>query len=117
MKKKTFLIIVSITGLALAGIILIQFYWIRNAVLLHEEQFNNRVRLALKGTVNLMYECKSDTCSEGLFCKRDCFHADSILHGGLNISILKKLIKTEFAEVGLTGNYVYGICSPEAKKP
>lgn len=117
MKKKTFLIIVSITGLALAGIILIQFYWIRNAVLLHEEQFNNRVRLALKGTVNLMYECKSDTCSEGLFCKRDCFHADSILHGGLNISILKKLIKTEFAEVGLTGNYVYGICNPGAKKP
>ncbi len=117
MKKKTFLIIVTITGIALAGIILIQFYWIRNAVLLHEEQFNNRVRLALKGAVNQMYECKSDTCGEGLFCKRDCLHEDSILTGGLNVTVLKKLIKAEFAEVGLTDPYVYGICSPEAKIP
>jgi len=101
----------------LAGIILIQFYWIRNAVLLQEEQFNNRVRIALKGTVNQMYECKSDSCEDGLFCLRNCSHADSMLAGGLNVSVLKRLIKTEFDGVGLHGPYVYGICSPDFKNP
>lgn len=114
MKKRTFLIIVTITGLALAGIIFIQFYWIRNAVLLQEEQFNNLVKLALKGTVNQMYECKSDTCSDGLFCKFNCRHQDSILESGINVDALKPLIQKEFSEVGLKGPYVYGIYIPNA---
>lgn len=116
MKKTTFLIIVSITGIALAGIIFIQFYWIRNAILLQEEQFNNRVRLALKGTVNQMYESKSDTCGDGLFCKYNCRHEDSILGSGINIDALKPLIQTEFSEVGLQGPYVYGIFSTTTSK-
>jgi len=93
----------------LAGIIFIQFFWIRNAVLLQEEQFNSRVKLALKGTVNQMYECRLDTCSSGLFCKHNCRHQDSILASGINVDALKPLIKTEFSEVGLNGPYVYGI--------
>ena len=114
MKKATFLIIVTITGLALAGIIMIQFYWIRNAVQLQEDQFDNRVRLALKGAVNQMYECKSDTCNDGLFCNKECLHQNEVLPAGLNVNVLKSLIQTEFSEVGLKGPYVYGIFSPNA---
>jgi two-component system phosphate regulon sensor histidine kinase PhoR len=113
-KKTTFLIIVAITGIALAGIIFIQFYWIRKAVSLHEEQFDNRVRLALKGAVNQMYENKSDTCVEGLFCSRSCRQKDSILNIGLNVSALKPLINKEFTEAGLKEPYVYGIYRPDA---
>jgi len=115
-KKRTFLIIVFITGIALAGIIFIQFYWIRNAVSLQEEQFDSRVRLALKGAVNQMYESKSDTCEEGLFCSRSCHRNDSVLNNGLNVDALKPLIKKEFSEAGLHGPYVYGIFIPEAPK-
>jgi two-component system, OmpR family, phosphate regulon sensor histidine kinase PhoR len=115
-KKRTFLIIVSITGIALAGIIFIQFYWIRNAVQFQEEQFDNRVRLALKGAVNQMYENKSDTCSEGLFCNQKCMERDSILPIGINVDALKPLINTEFAEVGLKGSYVYGIFCPTTSR-
>lgn len=117
MKKRTFLIIVSITGFALAGIIFIQFYWIRNAILLQEEQFNNRVRLALKGAVNQMFEDKSDTCAEGLFCNRSCLRNDSVLKNGLNVDALKPLINSEFAEAGLYGSYVFGIFIPNALQP
>lgn len=109
MKKTTFLIIVTITGIALAGIIFIQFYWIRNAISLQEEQFDNRVRLALKGAVNQIYECKSDTCNDGLFCSRNCKRKDSILAYGINAEVLKSLVQKEFAGVGLHGPYVYGI--------
>lgn len=117
MKRKTFLIIVSITGFALAGIIFIQFYWIRNAVLLHEEQFDSSVRLALKGAVNLMYENKSDTCEQGLFCSRSCMQKDSILNNGLNVDALKPIITKEFSEAGLPGPYVYGIFISNALQP
>lgn len=116
MKKKTFLIIVTITGIALAGIIFIQFYWIRNAILLQEEQFDNRVRLALKGAVNQMYENKSDTCVDGLFCSRNCMRTDSVLNNGLNVDALKPIIQAEFSEAGLHGPYVYGIFSPDASQ-
>ncbi len=112
MKKRTFLIIVSITGFALAGIIFIQFYWIRNAIMLEEQQFDNRVRLALKGTVNQIYENKSDTCAEGLFCTNNCHRSDSILNTGINVEVLKSIIKAQFEEAGLHGEYIYGIFSP-----
>jgi len=115
-KKRTFLIIVSITGIALAGIIFIQFYWIRNAVQFQEEQFDNRVRLALKGAVNQIYENKSDTCAEGLFCNQSCIRHDSLLPIGINVDALKPLINTEFAEVGLKGSYVYGIFCPTTSR-
>ena len=117
MKKRTFLIIVAITGIALAGIIFIQFYWIRNAVSLHEEQFDSRVRLALKGAVNQMYENKSDTCVEGLFCNRNCMHKDSILNNGINVDALKPIIKKEFSEAGLHEPYIYGIYKLNATHP
>jgi len=117
LKTKTFLIIVSITGLALAGIIFIQFFWIRNAILLQEQQFDSRVILALKGAVNRMYENKSDTCAKGLFCSRSCIRNDSILNNGLNVDALKPLIIAEFTEAGLHGPYVYGIFSPNAQQP
>jgi two-component system phosphate regulon sensor histidine kinase PhoR len=116
-KKSTFLIIVFITGIALAGIIFIQFYWIRNAILVQEEQFDSRVRLALKGAVNQMYENKSDTCAEGLFCSQNCHRKDSVLKNGLNIDALKPLINAEFSEAGLHGPYVYGIFIPNALQP
>ncbi len=116
MKKTTFLIIVTITGIALAGIIFIQFYWIRNAILLQEEQFDNRVRLALKGAVNQMYESKSDTCNDGLFCTHNCLKHDSLLPSGINVDALKPLIITEFSEVGLHGPYVYGIFSSNTQR-
>lgn len=116
MRKTTFLIIVTITGIALAGIIFIQFFWIRNAIQLQEEQFDNRVRLALKGTVNLMYESRSDTCIDGLFCNNDCIRKDSILPVGINVAVLKPLINTEFSEAGLHGPYIYGIYSPNSSR-
>jgi len=115
-KKTTFLIIVSITGIALAGIIFIQFYWIRNALLLQEEQFNNRVKLALKGTVNQMYEFKMDTCNDGLFCKLNCNQQNNLIANRINTKSLKQLIKKEFDEVGLRGPYVFGIFKPDSSK-
>ena len=76
---------------------------------MHEDQFDNRVRLALKGAVNQMYENRLDTCAEGLFCNRNCIQKDSILHKGINTNALRPIIKKEFSEVGLHEPYIFGI--------
>lgn len=116
MKKSSFLIIVAITGIALAGVIFIQFFWIRSALLLQEEQFDSRVRLALKGAVNQMYEIKSDTGETKLFCNRKCVLIGDRFASGISIRILDSLVHVEFEEAGLEEPYVYGVFSPEAKK-
>jgi len=110
------LIIVSITGIALAGVIFIQFFWIRSALLLQEEQFDNRVRIALKGAVNQLYEIKSDTGETKLFCKKECILLSNQFTSGISIKVLDSLIHVEFEEVGIDAHYVYGIFSPEAQK-
>ena len=80
--------------------------------MLHGEQFDNRVKLALKGAANQMYECKSDTCTDGLFCSDACRNKKSTVVDGLNINVLKRMIKTEFDGVGLHGPYIFGIYNP-----
>ena len=117
MKKRTFLIIVSITGIALAGIIFIQFYWIRNAMMLHEKQFDSRVRVALKGAVNQMYENKADTCPEGLFCSRGCMENNVMPEHGLNLVALRPIINSQFTEAGIHQTYVYGIYRLNSSRP
>lgn len=116
MKKSTFLIIVSITGLALVGIIFIQFYWIRNVMQLKEKMFDNSVRIALKSAVNQIYECKSDTCYSQLFCAHSCRHQKKILSSGINIETLDSLIEKEFAQVNIQKPYVYGIFNSKTKQ-
>ncbi|MBK7028390.1 MAG: HAMP domain-containing histidine kinase [Bacteroidales bacterium] len=116
MKRTTFLIIVVLTGLALCGIIFIQVFWIRNAVALQEEQFDNRAILSLKSVVNEMYECRNDTCEGSLFCKEECSHSHSSHRVEINRAYLDSLIHAEFKSMGLREPYVYGIFNPETSK-
>lgn len=116
MKRRTFLIIVILTGLSLGGIIFIQFFWIRNAITLREEQFDNSVLLSLKGVVNEMYECKNDTCEGSLFCTEECGHMMKHSPYRINPQFLDSLVRAEFKTMGLQEPYVYGIFNPETKK-
>jgi two-component system, OmpR family, phosphate regulon sensor histidine kinase PhoR len=116
MKRRTFLLIVILTGLSLGGIIFIQFFWIRNAIDLQEEQFNNSVMLSLKSIVNEMYECKNDTCDGSLFCSDECSHRMNHPARQINPAFLDSLVHAEFKGMGLKEPFIYGIFNPETKK-
>lgn len=51
MKFRFVKIIILLTAVSLVGLILMQLFWIKNAVSLAEEQFDNRVAVALKSVV------------------------------------------------------------------
>lgn len=116
MKRKTFLIIVTLTGLSLAGVIFIQFFWIRNAIALQEEQFDNCVLLSLKGVVNEMYECRNDTCEGSLFCVEECNHHRGHSRVTINQAYLDSLVHAEFSSMGLEEPYVYGIFNSQTQR-
>ena len=116
MNRRVFLFIVILTGLSLAGVIFIQFFWVRNAIELQEKQFDNSVTLALKSVVNEMYECKTDTCEGSLFCREECTHNNGHLKVVINKQYLDSLVSAEFSSMGLDAPYVYGIFNPETKK-
>ena len=52
MSRLRFNLIVAIMSFALAGLILLQVYWIRHDVLLKQHQFDENVKLALMEIVN-----------------------------------------------------------------
>lgn len=51
MNKRLFGFVLLLMGISLAGIILLQLFWIRNAIHLREEHFDRNVNLALRETV------------------------------------------------------------------
>jgi two-component system phosphate regulon sensor histidine kinase PhoR len=52
MKKNTIRWIIIASSISLAGLITTQLFWINNALRLGEEQFNNRVTIALQGALD-----------------------------------------------------------------
>jgi len=51
MNRRLFIFVIILMSISLAGIILLQLFWIRNAISIREEQFNNSVNNVLNETV------------------------------------------------------------------
>jgi len=52
MNKRLFIIVIILMGISLAGIILLQLFWIRNAISIREDHFNKTVNIALRETAD-----------------------------------------------------------------
>ncbi len=52
MNRRLFIFVIILMGISLAGIILLQLFWITNAISIREEQFNKSVNEALREAVN-----------------------------------------------------------------
>jgi two-component system, OmpR family, phosphate regulon sensor histidine kinase PhoR len=109
MDKRKFLIIVIASALSLLGVIIIQFFWIRNAVRLQEEEFNNRIEAGLKLVVNDIFKCQQDTCSMKKFCTPECGLRMEILPGSINKHLLDSIVRSEFNDIPTGRGFVYGM--------
>ncbi len=52
MNKRLFVFVIIMMAISLAGIILLQLFWIRNAISIREDHFNKTVNLALRTTAD-----------------------------------------------------------------
>ena len=90
MKKKTIYIIILITSLSLAGIMFTQFFWIQKAYFLRQEQFDSKVKVALKSVVNQLIEYNRANPDSLKKCHSFCHLSDKNIRKVIKPSLLDR---------------------------
>ena len=111
MKPKQFTIILIGAFLSLLGVVIMQVYWVQNAISLKEEQYNNSVRIAMKSVINSLLEIRNDRMISQINTEKPCFEEKTALNDIISLKTLDSLIKTETACMRVGNNYEYMIYS------
>lgn len=112
MKKSTIALIISFAALALIGILIIQLYWMKNALRLQEELFNNQITVTLKTVVNRMFDERTAEVNEPFVCNPGCDHLTKAVLSAINTVRLDSLLHEEFSNSEITKDHVWGIFDP-----
>jgi len=109
MKKKAIVLIIVVTSLAMVGIILTQVFWVNTALKLKEDQFDNKIRIAVKGVVNQLLENKNDTLFQEKLRMLSCRKSRLDVYDYIHPDLLDSLVTAELKCMRLEGQYYYGI--------
>lgn len=110
MDKQRFTLFLIISAMALAGIMIIQLYGIRNAYLFQKEQFGSNVQTGLNNVASRLIEMQVDTNVRLL---RGCQHAyeferQEILPLLLS-PVLDEFVSDEFSKLNINIEYDYAV--------
>jgi two-component system phosphate regulon sensor histidine kinase PhoR len=111
MNKKTIIFIIIITSISLAGIVMTQLFWVKNALAMREKQFSNRVSIALKSIVNQLLEHKLDSIHAISIngCKPGCDTVGENIFTLINSAHLDSVVNEEFENMKIRLDFEYGI--------
>jgi len=110
MKSKLFTGIITITAIALTGIIITQFFWVKDALKTKNDQFYQNTHLGLKRVVNQLMALQSDSLTSKRYqdvIESENYHTRFI--ESLDPELLKRMINSEFQNLELCKIYYYGI--------
>jgi len=109
-RTRPFKLTVGFLVLALAGIVLTQVYWVRNAMEMKDEQFSHSVRIALKSVVNrLMLSASEHDTDLRALCAPGCITDTTTLFRLVGPGQLDSLIREELSDFRIGIDYGYGI--------
>ena len=101
MKRYTIRLIIILSSISLLGLVITQLFWIKNAVKLGEDQFNNRVSIALQGALDeYMQIHRGIPCGAAVGCLAAPAEADSLFIN-LDPSEMDSLLRIHFNYHGL----------------
>jgi len=112
MKKSTITVSIILGSVALIGILVIQVYWMRNALRLQEELFDKNVSVTLKSVVNRMFDERSDAMAESYVCSPECDHRTMQVLNAINPIRLDSLLREEFGGQEITREYIWAVFDP-----
>ena len=116
MKRKTIKILILFGSIALAGIIFSQIYWVKEAIELRQDQFDNSVRIAAKSVVNQFLDKKNDSVFREhlklVSCRKMRLEVTDIVQP----IILDSLLQGELKCMHLNNDYCYGIYNKQNEK-
>lgn len=110
MNKMLFKIIIIVTAISLTGIIITQFHWVKDALVMKNEQFHQNANLGLKRVVNQIMMLQNDSLTADKFLnlgEDQNYHEQFI--GSLDTNLIKSMIDSEFRNLELCDVYYYGI--------
>ncbi|MEN8226355.1 MAG: hypothetical protein ABFS05_13450, partial [Bacteroidota bacterium] len=112
MNKRKVLIFSSIAVIALVGIIITQMLWMNDALVLRQEQFNQRVKVALKSVSTQILDNQIDSAEKYLLspCDTDFFNTTEITDM-IDAKLLDSLILLEFSSMIISEEFAYGVYS------
>jgi len=109
MDKKVITIIILLTTVSLIGALITQLFWVKDAWLLKEDQFNNSINLSMKRIVNELMTYEGKTEDNFQFVSDNIAEHDLQFFSYINPKILDSLIKKEFDGILGRENYEYGV--------
>ncbi|MDY0102209.1 MAG: HAMP domain-containing sensor histidine kinase [Lentimicrobium sp.] len=116
MKKRTIVLLILICSLSMVGIVFIQVYWVKNAVQLQAEQFDNKVQLILKSVVNRMFDERDIALSDTTRCKNlHCDHRTLQVLTSINTLRLDSLLNEEFGSMKISKSYKWGVFNADCE--
>ena len=110
MKAKTIRILVIFGTISIIGLVATQIFWLRNAIALHDRQFNHNVQSALLRVVNQVMYYSGDTTrlSEPVVEMENDFYLVP-LTDHVNAAFLEDLLKKQFAIHHLDMDFEYSL--------
>jgi len=116
MKKKAIMMIIFLASASLVGIILTQLFWVGRAFELKGDQFDNSVRISMKGVLNRLYVHKSDSVFRAELEKIKCRKLKLDVTDIVPPELLHSLIAEELNIVSVDYKYRYAIYNKSNSK-
>ena len=114
MQKRLSYVIITITAIALTGIIITQTFWVANALETKDNQLQENVGLGMKRVVNQLMSLQNDTALASRYMSSptaSSFHSQFIR--SLDPDLITQLITNEFQNLEILSEYDYGIYEGE----
>jgi two-component system, OmpR family, phosphate regulon sensor histidine kinase PhoR len=115
-KKRTTSIIVLITSLALFGIVVSQYLWVKYAVDLRKEIFDNRVQITLREVANELEESEISEYSHIGCVKSQNKQDKTCCNHPIETHKLDSIMNNIFCTLKPNKDYVYGIINTKNNK-
>ncbi len=115
-KRKTIKLLILFSSIALAGIIFSQVYWVKEAIELRNNQFDNSVRIAAKSVVNQFLDKKNDSVFREHLKLMSCRKLRLEVTDVVPPNILDSLLQGELKCMHLNNDYCYGIYNRQNNK-
>ena len=109
MNRKVIRAIIVLTTISLVAALITQLFWVRDAWDLQEDQFNHRVKIALKSVVNQLLTSDEFSLDNPQTDNPELFTEHEELFNEINPLILDSLIQEEMGCMKIRKDYVYGV--------
>ena len=107
MSKRTGILLIILTSIAIIGISVSQVYWIKNAYELKRTQFDARIQMSLKAVSNTLFELQNNQDDHQIFIKNNS--SSILIFENLNYTLIDSLLSSELECLQIGNNFEYGV--------